>query len=116
MLQRRKAFYLKQYHGSSLCYEQAVVQQEDARLVQGAALTEAAEALYPAYILAGNSSIASGDHQRAIRMYRKADSLLLLPAATKRPMLPSTKKELPVYLTGSHPCGSRQPVGRQGGL
>jgi tetratricopeptide (TPR) repeat protein len=67
-----------------LYYEQAVTQQEDARLVQGTALTEEAEALYPAYILAGNSSIANGNHKRAIRMYRKADSLLLLPAATEK--------------------------------
>lgn len=84
MLQGARHFYLKQYHSSSLYYEQAVAQQEDARSVYGTTLSEEAEALYPAYILAGNSSIASGNYKRAIRLYRQADSLLLLPAPTEK--------------------------------
>lgn len=97
MLQGARHFYLKQYHTSSLYYEQAVEQQEDARLVQGTSLTEEAEALYPAYILAGNSSIASSDYKRAIRLYRKADSLLLLPAAAEKSYAAIYKKKNYLY-------------------
>lgn len=97
MLQGARHFYLKQYHTSSLYYEQAVWQQDEARSVPGAIQTEEAEALYPAYILAGNSSIASGDYKRAIRMYRQADSLLLLPAATERTYAAIYKKKNYLY-------------------
>lgn len=103
MLQGARHFYLKQYHTSSLYYEQAVEQQEAARSAQAgpyqqaSALTEEAEALYPAFILAGNSSIASGNYKRAIRMYHNADSLLLLPAATEKTYAAIYKKKNYLY-------------------
>lgn len=104
MLQGARHYYLKQYHTSSLYYEQA------------AAITDEADALYPTYILAGNSSIACGDYKRAIRLYRKADSMLLLPAVTEKTYTAINKKKnsLRTLLAATLVAASSQPGGKEG--
>lgn len=85
MLQGARNYYLKQFHTSSLYYEQAAMLQEESLAVnmtgaggQDPALTTTMDATCTAYLLAGNSASEGGNFKRAIRLYRKADSLLLL--------------------------------------
>ncbi|WP_315814979.1 hypothetical protein [Paraflavitalea speifideaquila] len=68
LLQGARHYYLRQYQTSSLYYEQAAGDAEEAATVCAT------------FTLAGNSAVAGGNYQRAIRLYRTADSILLLPA------------------------------------
>lgn len=91
LLQGARNYYLKQFHASSLYYEQAAMLQEKALSVslagagrQEPAVKQATDAAYTAYLLAGNSASESGNFKRAIRLYRKADSLLLPDAPVQQ--------------------------------
>jgi tetratricopeptide (TPR) repeat protein len=68
LLQGARQYYLRQYHASSLYYEQAAGAAEEGATASAT------------YLLAGNSAVAGGNYQRAIRLYRMADSVLVLPA------------------------------------
>lgn len=96
LLQGARHYYLQQYHASSLYYEQAATDQAGnlpARITSAdwkdTSIIQAVEEASTTYLLAGNSSNEGGDYKRALRLYRKADSLLTLvghPAGMKDPL------------------------------
>lgn len=120
LLQGARHYYLQQYYASSLHYEQAADQLAGnlpGRLSpadwKDTSIIEAVSAASTTYLLAGNSANEGGNHKRAIRLYRKADSLLTLvghPADRPDPL--ASRK---THLAGLLSAALYAEAGRLGG-
>lgn len=98
LLQGARAYYLRQLETAAQQYEQAALRQESMLPtgITGADFRDADLSrdilnTCTAWLLAGNCANEHNDHGRAIRLYRKADSLLAFGNATQ--LSPATLKQ-----------------------
>ncbi|MDF2187991.1 tetratricopeptide repeat protein [Paraflavitalea sp. CAU 1676] len=99
LLQGARLYYLRQLRSSSLHYERAAEQQEgmlpgklNSADYHDATISEAIESASTTYLLAANSANENGDRTHAIRLYKKADSLLSFGPADNLPPAMAHKK------------------------